>query len=425
MSKFILIDHSIANNSGHYLEYAQNVLAAAEEAGYKPWLVTNRNFESPNIKYKLLKIYKYDVWGKIPENTDIIQRGSKIKIKDNLGKRIIKKFFKTSYKWFRGWLASKAFLISTRKALNKINPEEGDVIFVPTLSTNDILGISDTLRKEKKATRCTWHLLSRHEVGGESNSFVEVKKLRKALNQISVNKNVFFYTDTKELTKQYNHLGIVMYNTLPIPVNKSINANKSPNEKTISLLYLGDARVEKGFQHLPRIVEELYEEYVKTNKINFYIQSNVSYINISGSGRIFEAKEKLEGYRGQGIFLLENPLNTIEYIDILKRNAIGLFLYDENRYRARSSGIFAEFLSAGIPVVVPDKTWMARQLQTFDEEVPGIVFKDISEVKDAIKNVYANYKYYSKEAKRFADKWHSIHCGNNLVNIISDKAKGV
>ena len=38
-ANFILIDHSIAAEGGHYLEYAQHVLGAAEQMGFRPVLV--------------------------------------------------------------------------------------------------------------------------------------------------------------------------------------------------------------------------------------------------------------------------------------------------------------------------------------------------------------------------------------------------
>ena len=42
--RFVLVDHSVQRSGGHHLEYAINILRAAEEAGFQPILVTNNWF---------------------------------------------------------------------------------------------------------------------------------------------------------------------------------------------------------------------------------------------------------------------------------------------------------------------------------------------------------------------------------------------
>jgi hypothetical protein len=63
MPKFILIDHSIVGNGGHYLEYATHVIDAAQKLGYEACLATNRNFKG-QVNCKCFRIYQYDFWGK-------------------------------------------------------------------------------------------------------------------------------------------------------------------------------------------------------------------------------------------------------------------------------------------------------------------------------------------------------------------------
>ncbi len=46
MNKFIIIDHSIKDNSGHYLEYASRILYYSKELGFEPILLTNKLFKN-------------------------------------------------------------------------------------------------------------------------------------------------------------------------------------------------------------------------------------------------------------------------------------------------------------------------------------------------------------------------------------------
>src|SRR5207249_2422257 len=59
--------------------------------------------------------------------------------------------------------------------------------------------------------------------------------------------------------------------------------------------------------------------------------------------------------------LITEPLSSKEYWDLLSSGDIVLLPYDRDSYYARSSGILAESLAAGIPSLVPAGTWMAKQ----------------------------------------------------------------
>lgn len=67
MRKFILIDHSISGEGGHYLEYASNVLQEAQKT-CETYLITNRLYKNSSAPHagKTFAIYPYDIWGRIP-----------------------------------------------------------------------------------------------------------------------------------------------------------------------------------------------------------------------------------------------------------------------------------------------------------------------------------------------------------------------
>jgi hypothetical protein len=128
--------------------------------------------------------------------------------------------------------------------------------------------------------------------------------------------------------------------------------------------YLGDARKEKGYQHLPSVIEALWNDYVKTGRVQFSIQSN--YNTPSGEAETVVARAQLEALDPAAVEIVHGPLASDDYLHLLLSAHVVLAPYDRDSYYARSSGILAEALSAGIPVIVPAGTWMARQ---FADEV--------------------------------------------------------
>ncbi len=73
MSKFVLIDPSIAWRGGHYLEYAKRVLHAAGQLGFAPILATNQAFDAGDVRewsYPVDRVFRFDIWGHDPSRIE-------------------------------------------------------------------------------------------------------------------------------------------------------------------------------------------------------------------------------------------------------------------------------------------------------------------------------------------------------------------
>ncbi len=454
MRKFILIDQSIVNVGGHYLEYAQDVLLAAKEKEFETILVTNKMLKcKDNIVFdKVVPVYKYGYWDTFSpkSNSKILKNKKKhinkrlfnlkfdirfsrlglfLKNRYNIKKflssnvmsitsdmsllaiilliipviifmiikkimfnRVTKKIFcvlkvvfrnlikfitypfsgvkgentRYFYKFLQNQIKKKQFTKDTQKLFNMLDLKDGDIVFIPTISELEMLGLIDLFKKDKKSKLAGYHLLFRKNIfNGRETSYSmtneNVRAIRDAIYnfiQNSSDKNVNFYTDTDELTEQYNFLGVTKFHTLPIPHTKpKTSINCIP--KTLKIVYAGDARTEKGYQYLPKIVQDLWNDYVNTNKIKFDIQSN--YNIPGGEPSAVIARDQLMDYPSDKVTLRLKPLSSEEYKKLIFTADINLILYDSENYYARSSGVLAESLSAGIPVIVPAATWMSKQ----------------------------------------------------------------
>ncbi|MBV9122948.1 MAG: glycosyltransferase [Planctomycetes bacterium] len=277
-------------------------------------------------------------------------------------------------KWIKTWRANNqkaatfgrdTLTLFTRVALGK-----GDLVLIPTLAEPELMGLVEYFRQDPRSRQAHWHLIFRRHIyqGREPEYGLQDEKLRPLRNALRffqenlTGQTISFFTDTDQLTAQYNRLGVARFRTLPIPVRRDYyNAPSGrPATAPMNIIYVGDARPEKGYQHLPVVVQDLWLDYVQTRRVHFTLHS---YYNCpEGEPAAVVARAQLQGLETEQVRLILEPLDTEGYRDLVLSGDLCLILYDREQYYARSSGIFAEAMVAGIPVVVPAGTWMAMQL---------------------------------------------------------------
>ncbi|MGU3387960.1 hypothetical protein ACLBYG_25920 [Methylobacterium sp. D53M] len=131
-----------------------------------------------------------------------------------------------------------------------------------------------------------------------------------------------------------------------------------PPDRPLVLAYLGDAREEKGFHHLPDLMRATEADRTAPALI---LKSQVYYTSDYPEPACLTAAARLRSASRDRVTLIEGPLNSRDYArELLKSDAI-LIPYRRADYIARSSGIFSEALAGGIPVIVPTGTWMSAE----------------------------------------------------------------
>src|SRR5690348_2340069 len=63
MPKFILIDNSIADTTGHHFQYAMFCLDAAKSLELEPILITNKKYDDhEKVPWKTIPAYRFGFW---------------------------------------------------------------------------------------------------------------------------------------------------------------------------------------------------------------------------------------------------------------------------------------------------------------------------------------------------------------------------
>lgn len=266
----------------------------------------------------------------------------------------------------------RAFGEDTRTAFQQTPLQDGDVVFIPTLSERDMLGLLDYLRACPESKRASWHLLFRRNIyqgtefgyAQQNQSLQQLAGCFRAFQAGLDGHTVQFYTDTDRLTDQYNRLGAGQFTTLPIPVNPRLHqhAKEASRNGRLKVVYAGDARQEKGYHYLPQIVSTLLQNDAVRDLVEFEFQSNFNHARPEDGTEELLSRSELQQMPADRVKLHMQPMSSEDYFDLVSSADILLILYDHLNYYARSSGILIEALIAGIPVVTSAASWMGEIL---------------------------------------------------------------
>lgn len=270
--------------------------------------------------------------------------------------------------WVLEELKISRFARDTQRLISRLRAGDDDHAVLSVVSPAEMMSLARVFRRNDRARRMTWHLIFRHKLYQSDDAQRNTESVRPLRNvfhefqQAAPPGQVRFYTDTEELTAQYNSLGMCRFRTLPVPVAAEYHQHRRRGmpRGPIRIGFVGDARPEKGYHFLPQLVNDLWSDYVRPGKVDFTLQSN---FNLAGGApESIVARAQLDALPSDRVRLLWQPLTPSEYRDLVLQSDILLMPYDSRGYFARSSGIFSEAVTVGTPVVAAAGTWMARHL---------------------------------------------------------------
>ena len=278
----------------------------------------------------------------------------------------------------------KIFEADLLTSLRQARAKAGDVVFVPTLGELELAGIVALCRRVPLARSLRWRLLFRRNIFSDSMASrtqeADQPELRRMRSLLSFARNalrdidVEFFTDTTPLSVQYTSLGIFPFRTAPIPVDERFaktQKRRAANEPIV-FTYLGDARTEKGYASLPGAIDQIAHDLILPRRVKVVAQSNFN--TKRGEPECIKAHLALMTWPQELVARVYGPLDTNDYVELMRGADAVLIPYSPANYSARSSGVFAEALRAGVPTVVTGGSWMAGILEPFRQTHLETVF---------------------------------------------------
>lgn len=296
----------------------------------------------------------------------------------------------------------------------------GDIMFHPTAHGREALAVADLIEDVGAANLPSFHLEFRHAVRADAGAeptaqldpYSSVHKLFfDACARGPVDERMHLYTDTQELARDYEALTGRTFAVLPIPFRAKLMPEVERRDGPLVALFLGDPREEKGFCLLPDLIETLHRDLVATGRLRFVIQAGVHRDALNP--RMVETLGRLEAFGEPAVTLVgrDGFVPEAEYYRHLSGADIVLLPYDAVTYRARSSGVLAEAVAGGKPVIVPADTWLGSQMA----EGAGERFVTEADLADALRRITLGYEGYRARALGLREAWLRHHSPEGLI----------
>ena len=207
---------------------------------------------------------------------------------------------------------------------------------------------------------------------GEMTDARQCLNFRTAMNVLRRCRNVELFAGDTELAFEYQQL---MRLPQPLPVHPCFLADwdkltrkdlKSAVEFFLVTLYLGDAKIEKGFCKLPGLLKELLSH--TDSQIKFLIQ----YTFNDEDPRIRDIVEALEKIADEDerLILHFGFWDDHQLHDALRRTDLTVLNYDGTAYRDKSSGILWLLGWYQSPLLFFEHSWLVREAERL-----GLPFK--------------------------------------------------
>jgi glycosyltransferase involved in cell wall biosynthesis len=338
--RLYLFDPNLKQAGGHYLGYALRVAQAAEALNVDTTIVANVQAERGLSNARMIPALELDYWlemcppaGKEPHDH----------------------------------LSESAERLA--RTLDRMQHEESwsdsDILFFPYINLAEVMALARWKRHAGITPRTV--LLFRRDLDEQGidagiGSRAGTGLLRQALADLHACpgcERIRLFTDSDNLSEEHSQALRRRFQTAPIPVDPALFTIRPPrNGNGITLVYLGDARIEKGYATLPSIAQAFRTE-LTSGSLKMVLQSN---FNVpGGEPGIGSARDFLSTM--PNVTLLRNSIAEEKYNELLLSADLILLPYKVEKYIARTSGILAEAICAGVPAIVPQGTWLADQVR--------------------------------------------------------------
>lgn len=372
----IILDPSLRSCSGHFLTYDKVIADEAARLGERCVVFAAHDVE-PGVVGQLEMVPCFRFGLESPKGDTVVKR---------------------------------AFLTDLVAATNKVALEPRSRLFLHTTTHRQIEPAVQALELEK-LRNCTLTILLRYSIAPNPNfpNAETVGLYRDALAvipRLGMTDRVRLVTDSELLANEYRTITDLPIDLVPIP-HASGNGSDHCPAAVRHLVYLGNARSTKGFQYLPYMVSRIRPALL-SGAWKAELQANVMF------RRDTESVTALCALRAEPVTLWEDELSLDAYSALLQRASLVVIPYQTLYYHSQTSGVFAEAIGHGKPVVVPRGTWMAREL---GDSGAGTLFApgDRVDLAAAVSKAMQSVDELTVRAKQLQQSWATRHNPRTFV----------
>ena len=367
MGNFFLIDQSLRSLGGHHFDYSNLVARSAGQAGYRVVVGTNRKFREPETlgDFEVRNRFRYTTYAACSRLTGIRDMVAHRKkgLLARLGSAV--RFGSDS---LNESCSREQRINSFRDDCESFFSEplqSGDIVFFTTLSDLEAEGLARFISSREDACLAHWHLqfhfpIFRGRTAAYALQQPMLDAIREPLGHLQdTGADMHFYVTSETLRDQYLQTGF-QFESLPYPVHPGLKRPAgvgSGTKLSARVSFAGAVRKEKGAGKIESIMNEIREQHGQS--VRFGIQKKRPKL-VSRLFSRFSAQQSPD----PSLEVYTYPLNAEQYHDFIRDTDIGLLTtYDSETYFSRRAGILGEYLTAGVPVIVPGGSWLSDQVE--------------------------------------------------------------
>ena len=401
--KIIFLEPEMEGGMGHHMD---NLIESSIffSKKFEIFWITNKDFKSDSLF--------------IPEfvcNFKIINNFKKKNISQNcykflfdlvlnfifIIKKIKEKKFLIFFKVFKeNYFTFPEYFCSFNKLFHKIDFTENDVIIVQRCRPKDLELIHFILKLYEKSPRVILRVLFPPKKKKLKNFFYFYKKLKS--DETTKNK-IRIYTEVSSVKKTIEdelHCKIDNFTQIYTFFNRKKN-----NELITG--FLGESRIDKGFDKLPDLISQLSH---KKNDTKFIIQFSKK---IYKETELYKKKIIEQELTNNNINLYKGYLDYDFYRNLLKKITIMPILYTVDQVNNLGSGLFFSCITHEIPMVIPKG---AEQLKQYLKVNNFLEASSTDEYVEKIIEIHNNYDYFLNESKKLSRIYYENIKKDKLVN---------
>ncbi|HEV2673834.1 MAG TPA: hypothetical protein VGV37_04785 [Aliidongia sp.] len=409
--KLAIVDHALVDLNGHHYEYDGALAAAGRARDLAVTVLANRAYDGPTHEFEILPWFGQGYY-------DLTSGGRARRLAyralSALPNRVARKLqsgvrLVWNQRHRRRRTADDSFGRDFLTACERLGLGADDHVLIHTIGVDELDALVGVLTSADRAWPWIHLQLVRRveELGAGRPRERRPEAVLARLNASPVAAGVRYHSDTEELAAIYGALMGRPVGVLPIAFRHDLIlaalAAAPPRSATapITVGYLGNARLEKGFQHLPDLVEQITGRLGWAGKVRFHFQSP---FNIpDGEPGIGAARARLAAFPAGLVALDDRVLTTGQYYGLLAEIDVLVLPYDGARYDIRSSGILVQARVAGKPMVAPEGSWIARQAPA----PAGEAFRNADDLADALGRLLERYEAARRAAASDALVWRA------------------
>ena len=431
MANFFLIDQSLKGLGGHHFDYSKLVTQAAADAGQDVVVGCHTRFRTQSAfpHSEVRNCFRFTTYASC---------SNLVGIQDMVARRKRNRLWHSLTSWFRPSTSEEsrleaeqarriqAFREDCHKFFTKPLRKD-DVVFFTTLSDLEAEGLFQFVKDRPDAKWAHWHLQFHFPVfRGRTPDYPATNPgqefLKSTLGKLNalLDSNIHFYVTSENLKDQYDRLGLGFEN-LAYPVNSQLRVSSSSDSdpsRDTRLTFAGSIRHEKGGSQIENLVEEIESEFGHSVRLCLQRKKPSGLTRIKS---LFRAQTPTPAH----VELHPYPLGAEEYQAYIQKSDIGLLTtYDSETYFSRRAGILGEYLTAGVPVIVPGGSWLSDQIEKPQQAYLGQMIQDsnhqplvvrpqsVSHHSDGSTTALLNLE---NSLKRTANSHHMLVVGLNVI----------